>query len=164
MHRLFVAVRALVYGAVFISLWGWVVLRVRLIDLDRRRFLPFWTGFVGVAALVVGAVVVLSCVVFFVVRGNGTQAPFDPPKEFVASGPYRLVRNPMYLGALLVVSGYGLYARSPSVLVLTVLMAVLVHLFVVFGEEPGLARRFGESYAAYCRATNRWIPRLERRT
>ena len=37
-----------------------------------------------------------------------------------------------------------------------------IDFFIIFGEEPGLASRFGESYAAYCRVTNRWIPRFPR--
>ena len=160
MSQVFVAVRALLYATGFVSLWAWLAIRVRHSDLERGLYLPFWAGFVGVAFFALGAVIVLSCVVFFVVEGRGTPAPFDPPREFVASGPYRFVRNPMYLGALLVLSGFGLYARSPSVLGLVALAALLAHLFVLFVEEPSLSRRFGETYAAYRRGTNRWLPRL----
>jgi protein-S-isoprenylcysteine O-methyltransferase Ste14 len=160
MSQVFVAVRALLYATGFVSLWGWLALRVRHSDMERGLTLPFWTGFVGVAFVALGAVIVISCVAFFVVEGKGTPAPFDPPRRFVASGPYRFVRNPMYLGALLVLSGFGLYTRSPSVLGLVALAAMFAHLFVLVVEEPDLARRFGDGYAAYRRATNRWIPRL----
>ena len=164
MNQAFVAVRALIYAAGFLTLWGWLALRVRHLDMERGLYLPFWTGFIGIAAFLAGALVVLSCVKSFVVEGKGTPAPFDPPRRFVASGPYRFVRNPMYLGAFLLLSGFGLYARSPSVLGLVVLAAFLAHLFVVLVEEPGLAARFGKSYLAYRRSTNRWIPRLARAT
>lgn len=100
----------------------------------------------------------LSCVALFVVRGEGTAAPFDPPRRFVASGPYRFVRNPMYLGAALVLSGFGLYSRSPSVLGLVALAALFVHLFVVLVEEPGLESRFGEGYRDYKVRVKRWSP------
>ena len=162
MGQVFVAERALLYATGFVSLWGWLALRVRHADMERGLHLPFWTAFIGIGAFFIGAVVVLFCVAFFVVEGRGTPAPFDPPRRFVASGPYRFVRNPMYLGAFLVLSGFGLYTRSPSVLGLVALAAILAHLFVVFVEEPGLARRFGENYLAYRRATNRWIPRTAR--
>jgi len=162
MRQAFVALRTLLYAAGFLALWGWLARRARHLDMERGLYLPFWTGFIGIGAFLVGALVVLSCVYSFVVEGKGTPAPFDPPRRFVASGPYRFVRNPMYLGAFLLLSGYGLYARSPSVLGLAALAVLLAHLFVVLVEEPGLARRFGESYLAYRRSTNRWIPRLTR--
>ncbi|MCM3877243.1 MAG: isoprenylcysteine carboxylmethyltransferase family protein [Thermoanaerobaculia bacterium] len=160
MKQAFVAVRAFVYAVGFVSLWAWLALGVRHSDIERGLYLPFWTGFVGISFFALGAIIVLSCVAFFVVEGRGTPAPFDPPRRFVASGPYRFVRNPMYLGALLVLSGFGLLARSPSVLGLVALAALFAHLFVLFFEEPFLADRFGETYAAYRRVTNRWVPRV----
>ena len=162
MSRLFIAIRALLYAAGFLTLWGWIALRARHFDVERGLYLPFWTGFIGIGVFLGGALLALSCVFSFVVEGQGTPAVFDPPRRFVASGPYRFVRNPMYLGAFLLLSGFGLYARSPSVLGLTALAVLLAHLFVVLVEEPGLERRFGESYLAYRRTTNRWIPRATR--
>jgi protein-S-isoprenylcysteine O-methyltransferase Ste14 len=159
MSQLFVALRALVYASGFVTLWGWLALRARHADIERGLYLPFWTGFIGIALFALGAVVALSCVVSFVVRGKGTPAPFDPPRRVVETGPYRFVRNPMYLGAIFLLSGFGLYERSPSVLGLAACAALLAHLLVVFYEEPDLARRFGDGYAEYRRATNRWIPR-----
>jgi protein-S-isoprenylcysteine O-methyltransferase Ste14 len=158
LSQAFVAVRALLYATGFLYLWGWLATLARHADMERGRYLPFWTGFIGVAFFALGAVVALSCVVSFVVRGKGTPAPFDPPRQVVATGPYRFVRNPMYVGAFLLLSGFGLYARSPSVLGLAALAGLIAHLLVVFYEEPDLERRFGESYAAYKRSTNRWIP------
>ena len=163
MSQLFVAARALLYATGFVTLWGWLALRVRHFDAVRGQYLPFWTGFIGIAFFALGAVTVVSCVAAFVLFGKGTPAPFDPPRQFVASGPYRFVRNPMYVGAVLVLSGFGLYTRSPSVLGLGALALLSSHLFVVFVEEPGLSARFGESYRAYRLNVNRWIPRAPAR-
>ncbi len=77
----------------------------------------------------------------------------------MAAGPYRFVRNPMYLGALGMLTGFGLWHRSPAILLFTVLAALLVHLFVVLFEEPDLSRRFGASYRGYCSSVRRWLPR-----
>jgi len=52
----------------------------------------------------------------------------------------------------------GLYQLSPAILLFAGLMAVAMHLFVVFVEEPKLERRFGESYREYKRRVNRWVP------
>jgi len=162
LRTLFVAFRAVLYATFFIGLWTWLVLSVRGFDVAAGRYLPFPFLLPGVALVFVGALVVVWCVVTFVVRGSGTPAPFDAPRVFVASGPYRFVRNPMYLGAFLVLAGAGMALRSPSVLALAAAALVLFHAFTVVVEEPGLERRFGESYRAYRASTNRWRPRRPR--
>ena len=108
--------------------------------------------------MIVGAAVAISCVAVFVARGRGTPAPFDPPREFVAQGPYRYVRNPMYVGGLGVIAGFGLYQRSLAIVLFALVFLCCAHLFVVFYEEPGLERRFGHSYLDYKRSVNRWLP------
>jgi len=109
--------------------------------------------------MVPGAVLVLACLGNFILRGQGTPAPFDPPLTFVPSGPYRYVRNPMYIGAALVLGGYGLWERSAAIVIFALVFLLVFHLFVVLVEEPGLERRFGESYIAYKRVVHRWLPR-----
>lgn len=42
------------------------------------------------------------------------------------------------------------------------LVAIIVHLFVLFFEEPSLRGQFGESYESYLRAVPRWLPRVPR--
>jgi protein-S-isoprenylcysteine O-methyltransferase Ste14 len=72
-----------------------------------------------------------------VAQGQGTPAPFDAPRNFVAIGPYRCVRNPTYIGALTVLVGFGLYEYSVSILLLCLVVFALVHLFIVVYEERG---------------------------
>ena len=76
----------------------------------------------------------------------------------MATGPYRYTRNPMYVGGVCTLFGAGLIVGSPSIIVLSLLFFAAAHLFVVFQEEPSLARRFGESYAQYRQQVNRWLP------
>src|SRR5712691_6320778 len=159
MKTLLIAVRAAVYGTGFVLLWGWVALSVRRFDPEIGGVLPAWTRPLGIVLMVVGAAVAVSCVAVFVARGRGTPAPFDPPREFVALGPYKYVRNPMYVGGLGVLAGFGLYQRSPAILLFAVVLLLAVQLFVVLYEEPGLERRFGQSYRDYKRSVNRWLPR-----
>ena len=109
--------------------------------------------------MVIGGVVVTACVGTFVVRGQGTPAPFDPPRRFVAVGPYKYVRNPMYIGGMILLVGSGLYQRSISILCLALAWLLLVHLLVVFYEEPHLRSRFGAEYQEYCRSVSRRVPR-----
>jgi protein-S-isoprenylcysteine O-methyltransferase Ste14 len=113
---------------------------------------------VGVALLAAGGVLAAMCVFNFAVTGQGTPAPFDAPREFVAVGPYRFVRNPMYIGGALMIAGFGLYQRSISIVVFAAVFVGIAHLFVLIYEEPTLADRFGDSYRAYKRTTHRWLP------
>jgi protein-S-isoprenylcysteine O-methyltransferase Ste14 len=110
--------------------------------------------------MIAGTFLALICIATFIVIGKGTPAPFDPPREFVARGPYTYVRNPMYIGGLTLLAGFGLYQHSLSILILTVIFLAVVHLLVVFVEEPGLENLFGQSYFEYKNQVNRWIPRL----
>ena len=58
--------------------------------------------------------------------------------------------------------GFGLYEYSVSILLLSLVVFALVHLFVVVYEEPGLKARFGVTYSQYCAGVPRWIPHLRR--
>ena len=105
-----------------------------------------------------GAGIYFWCLWNFAVTGRGTPAPIDPPKRLVVRGLYRHVRNPMYLGVLLVVAAWAAVSGSGRVVEYGLGVAVVFHLFVVLVEEPLLRHRFGASYEAYCRAVSRWLP------
>jgi protein-S-isoprenylcysteine O-methyltransferase Ste14 len=163
MEMLFIAFRTLCYVAAFSFLFVWLALRVQVCDQSLKVELPSWTRSLALPFTVAGACLMLACVGLFVARGRGTPAVFDPPRQFVAIGPYRFVRNPMYLGGGFLLAGLGLYQRSLSILLFSLAFLVFFHLFVVFFEEPGLERRFGESYVAYKQSVNRWLPKSSRR-
>ena len=159
MKTLFIALRALLFASGFIFLWGWVALSLhQRYDSAIAMAPPSWTQPAGVAMMVVGGILAITCLAMFVVRGEGTAAPFDPPRKFVAVGPYRFVRNPMYVGGFTVLFGLGLYEQSPAILLLTLPFLVCAHLFVVLYEEPRLRVTFGDAYNAYCRSVHRWRP------
>jgi protein-S-isoprenylcysteine O-methyltransferase Ste14 len=144
----------------FILFFGWLAVRVQPWDESLKIPLPAGTKVVGVIAVTLGAVVVSACAAVFVARGRGTPAIFDPPRKFVATGPYKFVRNPMYIGGSMLLIGFGLYRQSPAILLYSVVIILLFHLYVIFIEEPGLESRFGESYFAYKQSVNRWLPKF----
>ena len=109
--------------------------------------------------IVVGALLYFSCVWVFAIAGRGTPGPWDAPRRLVVVGPYRWVRNPIDLAALLVVVGEAWLFFSADLLIYAGAMAVAFHLFVVRYEERTLRARFGDQYDAYRRAVSRWIPR-----
>ncbi len=116
----------------------------------------------AVTVIAAGAALYAWCVWTFAATGRGTPGPWDAPRHVVATGPYRWVRNPIYIGALLVVLGEAWLFSSLSLLVYAGAIAVLFHLFVLFYEERTLRRRFGPAYAEYARTVPRWLPRLRR--
>jgi protein-S-isoprenylcysteine O-methyltransferase Ste14 len=156
----FAALRGLVYGSAFVFLWAWLATVVRRYDAGLAIAMPSPLRALGIVLACVGAVVVVSCVTVFASRGEGTPAPFDAPRKFVASGPYRYVRNPMYVGAILLLIGAGFVVLSPSIVLLAFAFWGLTHILVLVYEEPVLAAKFGDAYAQYKAEVNRWLPRF----
>ena len=99
------------------------------------------------------------CVHLFTTQGKGTPLPLDPPKAFVAAGPYRFVRNPMALGLFLVLGGEAALYESRAAFLYMLLVMGIIHLVVCLVEESDLQRRFGATYTAYRQRVPRWIPR-----
>jgi len=95
----------------------------------------------------------------FARKGEGTLAPWDPPKRLVVQGPYRFVRNPMISGVLFLILGEGLMFGSWPVLAYFILFLVANHVFFIRVEEPRLIDRFGRDYREYMKHVPRWIPR-----
>jgi protein-S-isoprenylcysteine O-methyltransferase Ste14 len=121
------------------------------------------TGFLAYLAFplwAIGGVVLLWSFWNFLVQGRGTPAPIDPPKELVATGFYRYVRNPMYVGSLLIIIGYFLWFKFVWLIVYAGIVFLVVHLFVTLYEEPILKKKFGASYEEYFKKVPRWIPKL----
>lgn len=153
--------RAFTYAVLFIGLV--------LIYLPSR-FLS-WSGIVrpatielpqvaGMAMGAAGGALAIWCIFIFAFFGKGTPAPFDPPRRLVFQGPYGFVRNPMYIGAGLVLAGAALFYRSLPLLSYAGVFLLASHLFVVMFEEPTLRRTFGQDYENYCRRVRRWWPKI----
>jgi protein-S-isoprenylcysteine O-methyltransferase Ste14 len=129
----------------------------------RRRFpaarRPGHLRYSGWPLILVGLGVYLRCARDFVVVGRGTPAPVDAPETLVAEGPYRHVRNPMYVGVLMVLAGQVIYDASVALAGYVLLLFAAFHLFIVGYEEPNLHRRFGPAYERYRQRVPRWLPR-----
>jgi protein-S-isoprenylcysteine O-methyltransferase Ste14 len=159
MRTILIALRAVAFATAFLLLWFWVALRLRTLDRYLGAPLPEWTALLGVLFILIGGCLAVTCVTLFIVQGRGTPAFFDAPREFVARGPYRVVRNPMYLGGLTLLFGFGLYQHSKAILLFCPFWFLLAHVFVIFYEEPTLMSKFGTAYRGYIKAVPRWIPR-----
>lgn len=113
------------------------------------------------ALIGVGIVIYLHTAFWgFALRGRGTPAPIAPPKRLVVEGLHRCVRNPMYIGVLLIVIGQALLFHSMALVRYAAVIWLAAHLFVLFYEEPALQRKFGDEYREYRQRVPRWIPRF----
>ncbi len=115
---------------------------------------------IGLLPFIAGLALFFWCNGLFTFVGKGTLAPIDAPIFLVRAGPYQRVRNPMYVSVLTIILGETILFHSLSLLVYLLLVGTLMHLFVVFYEEPTLRRQFGESYETYLRTVPRWFPNL----
>ena len=152
-------VRAVTYASLFI---GVVLIYVPARVLTRSGIVrPEGIGVQQLAGMVLGAAgaaVALWCIFAFAWIGRGTPFPLDPPRRLVIRGPYRFVRNPMYIGAALALIGAAVFYRSLPLGYYAGFFLLAVHLFVVAYEEPTLRRTFGQEYEVYCRRVWRWWP------
>ncbi len=128
---------------------------------------PAWPGSTlfavfGGLMILAGAAILLNAFVRFVVDGRGTPAPVAPTEELVITGPYRWVRNPMYVAVVAVIIGQALLLRQTSLLIYAAVVAVAFVAFVKFYEEPVLTDRYGDAYRRYQAAVPGWVPRLRR--
>ena len=119
---------------------------------------------IAAALFALGAALAGWCVWDFAVTGRGTPAPIDAPKRLVTRGPYRVARNPMYVGMLLMLAGWLALYQTALLGVYAAACALGVHLWVIFYEEPHLRKTFGAEYGDYCTRVGRWLPRLRRRS
>lgn len=157
--KVFAFVRTVAYMVVFFLAWGWAARTIRGFDADIGIRLPSWLSPLGYAVLAASLALLIVFTLVLPLRGLGTPAPFDASRRLVVSGPYRYVRNPIYLAGIIGLVGYALAARSVSALLLAAATWLLAHALVVLYEEPHLTRVFGASYERYLRDANRWLPR-----
>ena len=82
--------------------------------------------------------------------------------RLVQGGAFGLVRNPMYIGNVLIAVGMTIYLRSPLAYIILVPLFVFLYQALIAAEEAYLCDRFGSDYEEYCAKVNRFLPRLER--
>ena len=137
-----------------------VIVPVVLLSSPGSRFDLGAARFLGLPLVMGGCWLLLDSVYLrFAHEGRGTLAPVDPPRFVVRGGAYRLVRNPMYVANVAIITGSGLLFGSWRLFVWALVALAAFHVFVVTYEEPTLRRSFGEAYEGYRRAVGRWVPR-----
>jgi protein-S-isoprenylcysteine O-methyltransferase Ste14 len=122
----------------------------------------FWRqlrNLIGMSLFSVGLASYVFCTVWLIFFGRGPHIEFDPPKAFVATGPYRWVRNPVVISLLLGWAGLAVYFASIGLAILVGLLMAVGHFQAIWIEEPRLRLRFGKIYEDYCNKVPRWLLR-----
>ena len=131
-----------------------------------HRWLPLghwldapWTRLGAVPGTVGIAIIVAALGRFY--QADTTVNPMDPggATQLVTSGVFRISRNPMYLGLLLLLIGWGLWLGSASAWLIPPLFVITITSVQIIPEEQALARLFGAQYLAYRHSVARWIGR-----
>jgi protein-S-isoprenylcysteine O-methyltransferase Ste14 len=151
---------SLIAGTAFLSLWFWLLPRWLGLEAKALDDQP-WRWLAAIPSAL-GFSVALRCIWDFGWTGRGTPVPVAPPQRLVVVGFYRYVRNPMYVGfaagwiGLWIIFGHP----NPALIAVVAAVALGIHLFVLFYEEPTLRAKFGDDYVEYCRNVHRWWPRI----
>ena len=116
---------------------------------------------IGILILISGILLFTKTVFLFFKFGNGTIAPWDPPKKFIIRGPYRYVRNPMLIGVNLILISEYLILNSLIIFIWSSIFIVINLIYHKFNEEKKLELRFGNSYTEYKKNVSAWIPRIK---
>ena len=126
--------------------------------------LPYFAGLligVGGFTVFVGTLLLLDCFIRFVREGNGTPMPWMPTEGVIASGPYRYVRNPMYVAIMTIIVGQTILFWSLPLLGYAAAVWLVFHFFVLLVEEPGLRGSYGPAYERYADEVPRVPPSAE---
>jgi protein-S-isoprenylcysteine O-methyltransferase Ste14 len=119
-----------------------------------------WQLWLALILLAPGLILAVWTSRLFLTLGEGTPAPWDPPRKLVVRGPYRHVRNPMISAVLVLLLAEALFFRSWPIAGWLAVFFAANAVYFPFSEEPGLEKRFGEAYRQYKKQVPRWIPRL----
>ncbi len=136
------------YGAFFMLVlptlwWFWAWRLDQLMPNLWTIPVPDW---IGVTLVIAGIAFMLTAMAVLWLRGKGLPMNAYPPSQFVRTGPYALVRHPIYLGFIVAVAGVAIAANSPAGFWVVTPISVLSVLALVLGYEgPRLQAHFGDA-------------------
>ena len=90
--------------------------------------------------------------------GSATRTRGDSVPVLCTAGPYRFVRNPLYIANAAMYTACGILFGFSGLSILILFYTAIQYIFIVAFEEETLTREFGEAYTQYCEKVNRWMP------
>ena len=120
------------------------------------RIIPPWWNLLGIIPLALGVIINLIADRAFH-KADTTVKPFKASIALITEGVFRMSRNPMYLGFVLVLLGIAVLMRSLTPYVIVLAFAILMDRMYIRVEERMLAEEFGTEWEGYKRSTRRWL-------
>jgi protein-S-isoprenylcysteine O-methyltransferase Ste14 len=142
-------------GAILSAAWLKTLLGLSLFSF------PF--NIIGIPIAAFGLFLIFWCAWLLFKIGRGTVSLFDPTKKLVIRGPYKAVRNPIYIGQFLFFAGIGIFLDLEIIFPFILILALFLHVLLVKAEEPTLRKRFGREWVDYANQVPRWFPRILRK-
>lgn len=139
------------------AFWGFVMWGINYIFPDMSLTISGFEN-AGSFFIIIGMVILLISISAFI-KARTTVNPINPEKasELVTGGLYRISRNPMYLGMLFLLIGWGFMLANPLSMIGIVGFIIVMNTLQIKPEERALDTIFGESYQAYKSKVRRWI-------
>ena len=128
-----------------------------LLTADRLFLLPNWFFFLGITLMLFG-IFLRQWSIVILGRFFSTSIGVQKDQHVVDYGPYRYIRHPSYLGALLTFLGIGFSLASWGAVLLFFMMFIIVYGYRISIEEKVLATELGDNYSQYMKRTKRLIP------
>ena len=126
-----------------------------LIPLKKIIFSPFI--YLGIPLILIGAYWNFIWVANTFRKKGTTLNPYKTPKKFVVGGPFKITRNPTYLGMALILLGVAILFGSIITFLFPIIFVILTDFFTIPIEEKNLTKKFGNKYLQYKKKVRRWI-------
>lgn len=132
-----------------------------LISVNSKIGLPVLSfsgqNIIGTGIVLTGLLIFPLCSSIFFKFGERTPLFTEQSGKFFKVGPYQYTRNPMYIGHVLVLLGIFIWQGSFLLFLFSLTVLYILHLYLIFFEEPQLRKRYGKKYEIYFRSVPRWI-------
>jgi protein-S-isoprenylcysteine O-methyltransferase Ste14 len=133
------------------------IIRLIHIKIDPIKVVPSLVAWTSGGILIVCGIVLTGSAVFKFKDVGTTVRPDRAASTLVIVGPYKVTRNPMYLGLAFVYLGIAIAGQSVWALILLPIVLTIIQHRAIEPEEAFLERRFGADYVGYKEKVRRWI-------
>lgn len=153
MTRLALRVPPIVVLTVFVIIMRYAALLFPFLTLkaDLHFSVPVLVALSGLFLIFISSITFYRC--------GTTLNPLKPQlaSTLVTSGPYRYSRNPIYIGLVLILAGWGAYLQNLASLLCVLAFVLYINRFQILPEEELLAQKFGVEFEIYKSSVNRWL-------
>ncbi len=153
-------IKSIIFGLIFIFIFI-LFTPYLLIQINELLVLPHLSYPVlkifGIILAIISFLIITQSFWFFHFFGKGTPVPIEPPKKLVIKGLYKYSRNPMYISYMMIALSLFLYFGYILLFAYFLFAIIVIHLAVVYFEEPRLKKRFSKDYLDYFNKIPRWL-------